>query len=942
MKILKTLNRFLLFISLFLLFSISSVAQMDSLQQVLSNADSPTEKVRLLNELARQWTRVDNEKAFAYARQAIDIGQEKQLETLLFESYYRFCKISIAGFKQLDTGERHIRSAMQLAKATLKNPMLEAEATMLLGEIQNMKDEVDLAIETTFKALALAEQNEDWPNIAMAYKNISYYYRYQRDFKNAKKYGFKAIEAFKQAENPLQEAFLYSNLLRVHNAHLDSALLFADATIDKALQSGAARAVSNGFDNKAHLYLSRERYAEALPLFWQACYYAKIDADSTGYFSSLLGVVDCHWYLDQRDSAKVYLEAIQQFFERQESKHNKLQVNSMVATYFYEDGDYEKAYEYLNRTNQLKDSIYSEEIADAITESNIKFETAQKEAQIARQRSSQQRILFIGILLLLTVAGIYQWYLRRQQLRKQAAELALTRQQAEADRLRELDRLKTTFFTNISHELRTPLTLILSPVADVLESIKSKPVRERLEVVQANGKRLLNLVNEIMDLSKVEAGKLELQESNVALVPTVKRIFSAFESLADLRRISFKLDLNIAEVFVRLDREKFEKILHNLLGNALKYTPAEGKVTMTVFRESDQYCFEVEDTGAGIHPDDLPFIFDRFYQAKNVRQATQGGTGVGLALSRELARLLGGELTVASESGKGSVFHLKVPLEVVSTPPVQEEDIQKTDSSVSMPGFAPLQVNGEKPRLLIVEDNPEMGKYLVQILEDHYQCVLANDGGVALKYLGLNTFDCITSDVMMPNMDGFELREEINKNKDWRQIPFLLLTARHLESDKIKGFQLGIDDYITKPFSTRELKARIHNLISNRLERLAYTESPQSVVEEQSESVDQAFLRKLENKVLEHLENPQFGVEDLAKAMNYSAKQLGRILKRYTGMSTVAFILEVRLQKARAILEKRMCASVMEAQLAVGISSTSYFTKKFTERFGKNPKEVLG
>lgn len=352
-----------------------------------------------------------------------------------------------------------------------------------------------------------------------------------------------------------------------------------------------------------------------------------------------------------------------------------------------------------------------------------------------------------------------------------------------------------------------------------------------------------------------------------------------------------------------------------------------------------------KDTGQGISPSDLSRIFDRFYQAK--QGSLQGGTGVGLALARELAELMGGTLTASSIVGKGSTFTLNMPMQVLS-PSQQEEVLKQEVKDIVEPSkkiydavFAPITIAGEKPRLLVVEDNPDMGKYLVQILEGQYQCVLATDGEEAIKQLKNGRFDCITSDVMMPNMDGFELRAAINQNKDWKQIPFLLLTARYLEADKIKGFQLGIDDYVTKPFSTLELQARIQNLVANKLEREAFAKNEWKDREEIRSSVGEQLVRQAEQVVLLNLGDPHFEVADLAKAVNYSSKQLGRLLKKYTGLSSVNFILEVRLQKARELLEKRLCAAVTEAQIEVGINSNSYFTRKFTERFGKNPSEFL-
>lgn len=359
---------------------------------------------------------------------------------------------------------------------------------------------------------------------------------------------------------------------------------------------------------------------------------------------------------------------------------------------------------------------------------------------------------------------------------------------------------------------------------------------------------------------------------------------------------------------------------------------------MRVTQQTGAYVFEVTDNGPGVHPDDQMHIFDRFYQGGQQHSPSlQGGTGIGLALARELAQLMGGTLELESSMGNGSRFIFQISLTKVDQPHYnQVEDGGKPVSTHHVPSYVPISIAGEKPKVLIVEDHPEMGKYLLEILSDHYQCVLATDGMEALKQLRLTAFDCISSDVMMPNMDGFMLRKQINENPDWRQIPFLLLTARHLEEDKLRGLKLGIDDYITKPFSTSELHARIHNLISNKLERAAYISSADETL-----SVDQSQLAQLEQVVWTQLDNEQLKVEDLAAAIHYSPKQMGRIIKKHTGMSSVQFILEIRLQKARELLEKRQCASVIEAQYAVGIQSTSYFTRKFTERFGKNPSSFF-
>jgi signal transduction histidine kinase/DNA-binding response OmpR family regulator len=611
-------------------------------------------------------------------------------------------------------------------------------------------------------------------------------------------------------------------------------------------------------------------------------------------------------------------------------------------------GKFDQAYKYLEQNSAYKDSTFYETLNRQMAESNARYENeqleksiAERELEIIKQKELRNRILAtMGFVLLLALIA-FQIVYHRQKRNKDKAELALGFQSREAERLRALNELKSNFFTNISHELRTPLTLILSPLADVLERIKAKPLQTKLGIVHRNAQQLLNLVNEIMDLSKAEVGKLTIYSSSISLQHLVKRIFSSYESLAALRDINYDLSIQCQDVMVEVDIDKFEKILNNLLTNALKFTAAQGSVHLDVDHSNGNYTFTIKDTGQGIHPDDQARIFDRFYQSDK-SDHLRGGTGIGLALAKELSQILNGQITVSSEWGKGSTFQLILPLKEVPqtkvTALISPGRLVPPTHPKRVPNYAPLGIQGDKARLLIVEDHPEMGKYLLEVLSEHYQCVLAQDGQQALKQLRLSSFSAITSDVMMPNMDGFQLRETINQKEEWRQIPFLLLTARHLEEDKIRGFQLGIDDYITKPFSTKELLARINNLVRNKEERDKFVaKEPDKAVL----SVDQNLLKTLEDTLLSRLEEEDFKVDDLAEAIHYSTKQMGRLIKKHTGLSSVQFILEVRLQKARTLLAQRQCATVLEAQFAVGIRSTSYFTRKFTERFGKNPKDYL-
>ena len=852
----------------------------------------------------------------------------------------------------------HAETALEFARKN-KHVKNESNALSLLGVMYNNLNLHEKALEQQLSSLKLAEREKDTLSIVHAYYNMAIIFFEMDDFATSRKYHQITIDllekySVKDVESYRSLALVYSAISGVIEDDPDEEFIMLQKALKYAKLSDSNYHNYSVYQNLSYYYSKSGQFRKAINHAQRAFLIAEELGRSRSITESAIALGDYYLELSQLDSAEYFLKYGERVAKEIGYKR-KLENSYLHLTNLYKKkNEIEKALEYLSLAYNTKDSVYNEEVTAQIQTNSAKYEfeknqriISEQQLEISEATNNRNRIIFIAFAILSIVIGIYQWYLRRQQQRKQATELALAQQQAESSRLRELDELKTNFFTNISHELRTPLTLILSPLADLQEQVRAVPVREKLGIIKSNAQRLLNLVNEIMDLAKVEAGKLDLQESKVELQQMVQRIFYSYESLAKLRRIDFNLDYELEEKQVLIDRGKLEKILHNLLSNAIKYTGAGGRVNMKVSEKEGQYIFEVRDTGQGIEAQDLSRIFDRFYQAK--QGTLQGGTGVGLALSKELAELMRGTLSVQSDLGQGSVFSLSLPLETIITQK-PEEDLLATPYTQHLVSetqhpiptiFAPIAIEGEKARLLVVEDNPEMGKYLVQILSENYHCVLATDGQEALKQLKLSRFDCITSDVMMPNMDGFELREAINQNDKWRQIPFLLLTARHLEEDKIRGFQMGIDDYVTKPFSTRELQARIHNLITNKLERDAYAALEQSIPKEEQLSVDQQFLKQVEQAVLERISDPQFGVEDLAKAVNYSSKQLGRLLKKYTGMSTVNFILEVRLQKAREVLERRLSATVLEAQLDVGISSTSYFTRKFTERFGKNPSELL-
>ena len=652
----------------------------------------------------------------------------------------------------------------------------------------------------------------------------------------------------------------------------------------------------------------------------------------------MFGLARALWMTNKKERALDYALQARSFFARSPSVENQLEVNEVTANYLAGVGRYREAFKLVKQSLSLKDSVNNQQVAEALAESNVRFATADREARIAAQdlqltqeKNARGRLQLYGLLALGLLAGIFQYFFYRQRRRKAVVDLALAAEARETTRLRELDTMKTQFFTNVSHELRTPLTLITSPLEEALSKLKQTNLKPNLELAHRNSRQLLGLVNEMLDLAKLETGNVSSETSTQNFEPWLRRVFFSFQSAAEGKNLSWDFNLTpTAVTTVETDFPKLEKMLNNLLSNALKFTPAGGRVALSGSCEEGKLTLEIADDGPGIPPEELPRIFERFYQSAHL--PATGGTGIGLALSRRLARLLNGDLTATSVLGEGSRFELMIPVTTSMATIVPEEEVLTVEATAATP-VTTLSLSGDRPRLLIVEDHPEMSLYLRQSLVQDYDSVVADNGAKALELMAGQAFDLILSDVMMPVMDGFALREKINEVPEWAGTPFIFLTARTLEADKLHGFQLGIDDYVTKPFQLAELKARMRSLLRNKTRREEHALNEETEVDNEQQLLDRA-----EGLVRERLDDLTFTVEELAKEMGYSQRQLSRVFGRLAGLTPVQFVLEVRLQHARHLLETGQHGTVAEVRYAIGIESASYFTRKFKERFGRNPK----
>ena len=729
-------------------------------------------------------------------------------------------------------------------------------------------------------------------------------------------------------------------------------LKYLDEAIRLAETHHFENILSYAYHNMANfVWHTRQQTQKARTWFHKALALAEKNND---YYETTLLYTDIgtvYRQLNMLDSAAAFLKRGLAQAEEQQMTDQIREAREELSQVHAALGDYAIAYHLLRRSSDLADSLFREEMAQQLADADARFETSKKEAQIAeqqleiaRQRNSKNNLIIGGLLLLLVAAGVFQYLYYKQRRRKKEAELALTLEQQEAARLRELDEMKTRFFTNISHELRTPLTLIISPLEEVLRQLRQVNLQTHLETALRNSRNLHNLVNEILDLAKMEAGQVPVHRSETPVTDLMRRILYSFQSSAQVKGVELVDAFEATSLNIRTDVPKLEKILNNLLANALRFTPSGGNVVLGGRLSGNTLTVSVTDNGPGIPETDQNRIFDRYYQSSNSGQSAGGGTGIGLALCRQLTELLGGNISLTSKPGAGSTFTVQLPVAAVAAAGVSEERKETAVATAdgerkrAVPAFVPAD---RKPRILIVEDNREMSQFLSTSLSKNYDCQVACDGAQALDLLlsEAASFDLITSDVMMPNMDGFTLREKINEQPSLRKIPFILLTARTLEADKLHGFQLGVDDYITKPFSLPELEARILNLLANKQQREQWQE--QIAESADNLSSEEQLLQQAESVVRKHLDDPAFNVEVLAREIGYTSRHMARVLGRLTGLTPVQFILEIRLQHARRLLESKRYATVAEVQYEIGIESPSYFSRKFSQRFGKSPGAVL-
>ena len=592
------------------------------------------------------------------------------------------------------------------------------------------------------------------------------------------------------------------------------------------------------------------------------------------------------------------------------------------------------------RDNYLKGALVTKANANVLLMQNEEMnkQTARLNALHGKvdtylvQYNHQKMYIVLFSIILLLLIGIMVYIYRTILMKRRIEE--------------EANKAKLQFFTNISHELRTPLTLIADPVNYIIhdDNLNSQQ-QSMLQIVQRNVLVLTQLVSEILDFRKVQNGKMELRLSDFNLTESMKQWIKLFSVSAQKKNIAISMDAPDT-IMLRADQDKIERICYNLLSNALKYTSEGGEISLMAKEEGGRVMISVADNGCGISSDELPYIFDRFYQAKNAGR----GTGIGLAIVKAFTELHHGEVSATSIEGKGSTFTIHIPVrqkgEVTNQSTEKIEQLVEPSSAEEVPNQArhideliqPYQT--DKPEVLIIDDNIDIRTYLRSVLSEKYNVSEAANGKAGLELARKIVPDIVLSDIMMPVMDGLAFCQQLKTDKAISHIPVILLTARSLDEQRAEGYEHGADAYLSKPFSLRLLLSRIDNLIESR-KKLNQTWS-KGVEDDEigniSNEIDKSFLKQLRKIIQENLANSDLSVEQIGDEIGLSRVQLYRKVKALTGYSPVEIVRKARLTRARHLLQTTE-RTVSEVAYAVGFSTPSYFSKCYKDEFGESPKK---
>jgi len=922
-------------LSLFVTTGLFASSKIDSLKSELDKNLNPEIKSNILNSLAWEYRDIRPDSSLYFTNSALKLSREKDLK---FQEVQALNYMGVA-YRNLGVYSRAFEQYLEAFRLADEYDLDEQKGYALinLGNLYLFQRNFEGAIRYFIQALDQAQSLGDLRMQAYCFINLGRSYEGTEEFGQSELYLQQAIEIRKNLEDDYGVIAAEIELADIYrkSGNNEKALQKVDEIIKLISEESNPRVLLLAFNTLSQIYLEQGKIELAQKYAFEALRLAKSVS----------------------------------------SRYDERNVLEQLSRINLKTKDYKETYEYYFKYAELNQQLFSEENIRKIEQlkNQYEFERKESENQFLREQAelkteSINRLRTINTLaiVLITLLGIVVIIaIRAYLLRKKLSEkIKLQRDEIEKDKstiesqsekLKELDAAKSRFFANVSHDLRSPLSLIignLEMVSEDEENIISPRSKKHLDISFKNSKRLLYLTDEINDITKLEEGKINLKKEKIKINSFVRLLTDMFIETANQKGVKLNFSSLIQDyAVVNIDGRQFEKILYNLISNALKFTSDGDEITISLKSKNDKLLLEVCDSGEGIDKDSLPYIFDRFYQSKGTDYRAKEGLGIGLALVKDLVNLHGGNIKAKSKKGEYTKFLIELPefeessfnvTNLNTTDFISEQTrlfkhLETTSSNVVIPKTKSLDHS-----VLIVDDHPEIRYYIRQILEDHYHVYEASHGIEAIDLLDEHKIDLIITDLMMPWMDGFEFIEAINSNNNYKQIPVLVVSARVSGEDKEKVLDSGINDYLQKPFSKKELNLRVDNLLS---QKKKYAEENQNVfsnlVKNNFVEVEKTLLNKLQKEVEDRISDPNLSVLVLADALAASERQVYRLVKKLTGFTPNEYIKEVRLQYADYLIRKNKVRNASEAAKSIGLKNVTQFSKQYEKKFGQKPVDLL-
>lgn len=761
-----------------------------------------------------------------------------------------------------------------------------AQILIFSKEISNSRN-FDRAEKYVLKAIKIAEEIENDTAKGAAYEKYAHLKSIQENFSLAKKYLSKSLKASKNAKDTLRESSVYLSFAMIQDAEKrkDSAEFYFKKRVEILDNSSLKKELAVAHLNIGYFYIEKNRLDDAIK----------------------------------------HLEIAQSMFQQKVDNRNELEIATLknLAKAYYKTNQSDKAYETLTLANKIKDSTTIANNDAQVLELETKYETEKKEQEIKllsveNKLEKKQKYIYISITTIVLLFGLFLFFGYRNKIKT-------------AEKINELNKLKSRFFANISHEFRTPLTLIKSPVQSLQNEISNENQLEKLKLIDKNSDRMLELVNQLLELSKIDTGNLKLILKKENLKIALYSIIESFVFQAKEAKISFSHSLPNTNENHFFDKDVIEKIITNLLSNAFKYTTQDERIDFRSVVENNILKIIVTNSGSDLKQEDLPKLFERFYQKNDSKQ----GTGIGLALVKELVNLYQGKLETKLEN-KHLSFIVWLPLDKENSNAIKIDNSNEKEQEK----ITNTAVNTELPILLIVDDNKDIREILKSIFIENYTIIEAENGEIGLTLSQKEIPDCIISDVMMPKMDGFEFTKAIKTNELTSFIPVILLTAKTSVETHLEALKNTADAFLTKPFNNEIVKETVSQQIAER-KKLQERYSKELVLKPTEiivDSYDEKFINKLQTILDKNLSNPDFTAENFATEANLSRMQLHRKLKTLFGVSATEFIRNERIKIAHDLL-KNSKTTISEVAYSVGFNEVTYFSKCFKDFYKITPSE---